>query len=170
MFLKAVVTHSACFRKNVTPPSWVTPACNPSGGAKVIEKNRKNMTPVSIQIQRWLMHPEVWRFVGFAWTVVGLLCYALSTSFNFLLGNWNLTQIFVYIVFSFIICLATLFANVWQHSASLRFRAHMAFLVLTIAPVYSFFFDKAVNGKRDAFGIASCAALAMMSLSLSRRI
>ena len=116
------------------------------------------------------MHPEIWRFVGFTSAIVGLLCYALSTSFHYLFGNWNLTKIFVYVVFSFIICFATLFAKVWKPSASLRFRAHMAFLVLTITSVYSFFFDKVVNGKPDAYSIVSCTAFAMMSFSLSRQI
>ncbi|MED6143900.1 hypothetical protein PIB30_010257 [Stylosanthes scabra] len=128
------------------------------------------MKLLSIQIPRWLIHSEPWRFVGFTSSIVGLLCYALSTSFNFLFGKRNLLKMVIYIVFSFIICLATFFANVWQHSASLRFRAHMAFLVLTVTSVYSFFFDKAVNGKPDVFSLVLCAAFAIMSLSLSRQI
>ncbi|MED6174969.1 hypothetical protein PIB30_074046 [Stylosanthes scabra] len=46
----------------------------------------------------------------------------------------------------------------------------MAFLVLTITSVYSFFFDKAVNGKPDAYSVVSCAAFAIMLFSLSRQI
>ncbi|MED6200710.1 hypothetical protein PIB30_087939 [Stylosanthes scabra] len=128
------------------------------------------MRPLSIQIRRCLMHPDLWRLIGFASSIVGLLCYALSTSFNFLFGKWNLPKISVYIVFSFIICLATFFAKVFQHSASLRLRAHMAFLVLTVTSIYSFFFDKAVTGKPDAYSIFSCASFAIMSFSLSRQI
>ncbi|AES98857.1 transmembrane protein, putative [Medicago truncatula] len=57
---------------------------------------------------RWMMLPKVWRFVGFASSVVGLLCYALSSSFNYLFGEWNLLKIFLYSAFSFIICLVIL--------------------------------------------------------------
>ena len=130
---------------------------------------RKNMAPLLIKIQRWLMQPHVWRFIGLASTVVGLSCYALSSSFNYLFGGWNLLKTIVYSVFSIIICLSILFAKVWQHSRSLRLKAHLAFLVLTITSVYSFFFDKAVNGKPDAYSIVSCAAFAVISLSLSRQ-
>jgi hypothetical protein len=62
-----------------------------------------------------------------------------------------------------------LFAKLFQHSRSLRFKAHTAFLVLTITAVYSFFFDKVMNGKPDAYSLISCAAFAIMSLSLSRQ-
>ncbi|CAI8604940.1 unnamed protein product [Vicia faba] len=62
-----------------------------------------------------------------------------------------------------------LYANIWKSSSSLRFKAHTAFLVLTITSVYSFFFDKVVNGKPDAYSLVSCASFAIMSLSLSRR-
>jgi hypothetical protein len=115
------------------------------------------------------MQPKLWRFIGFSSAVIGLLCYALSSSFNYLFGDWNLLKIFLYSIFSFIICMAILFAKVWQHSTSLRFKAHTAFLVLTITSLYSFFFDKVMNGKPDAYSLISCAAFAIMSLSLSRQ-
>ncbi|XP_058747955.1 exocyst complex component EXO70B1-like isoform X2 [Vicia villosa] len=54
------------------------------------------MKHVIIQIQRWLMHIKVWRVVGFTSAVVGLVCYALSSSFNHLFGNWNLCAGFSY--------------------------------------------------------------------------
>lgn len=62
-----------------------------------------------------------------------------------------------------------LYENIWKQSRSLRFKAHTAFLVLTITSVYSFYFNKVVNGKPDAYGLISCAAFAIMSLSLSRQ-
>ncbi|PNY05207.1 exocyst complex component [Trifolium pratense] len=127
------------------------------------------MTLILIQIQRSLMHTKVWRFVGFASAVVGLVCYALSSSFNHLFGNWTLLKIILYTVFSFIICLVILYTNIWSHSRSLRFKAHTAFLVLTITSVYSFYFDKVMNGKPDVYSLISCAAFAIMSLSLSRQ-
>ncbi|KAJ1386250.1 Exocyst complex component Exo70 [Sesbania bispinosa] len=127
------------------------------------------MVPIIIQILRWLMQPLVWRFVGFGSAVVGLVCYALSSSFNHLFGQWNLFKIFLYTAFSFIISLLILFAKIWQQSTSLRFKAHWAFLVLTITSVYSFFYDKVVNGKPDAYSLISCSAFAIMTLSLSRQ-
>jgi hypothetical protein len=116
------------------------------------------------------MHLKVWRFVGFTSSVVGLLCYAFSSSFIHLFGNWNLLKIFLYTTFSFIICLMILFSRTWEHSRSHRFKAHSAFLVLTITSVYSFFSDKIMNGKPDAYSMISSAAFALMSLSLSRQI
>jgi len=116
------------------------------------------------------MQPKVWRFVGFASSVVGLLCYALSSSFNYLFGEWNLSKIFLYSAFSFTISLIILFAKIWQHSRSLRFKAHTAFLVLTITSLYSFYFDKVMNGKPDAYSLISCAAFSIMSVSLSTQI
>ncbi|XP_014503068.1 exocyst complex component EXO70B1 [Vigna radiata var. radiata] len=44
----------------------------------------------------------------------------------------------------------------------------LLFLVLLITSVYSFFFDKQVTEKPDAYGLVSCAAFAIMSLGLSR--
>ncbi|KAL5102296.1 hypothetical protein RYX36_006623 [Vicia faba] len=118
---------------------------------------------------------EIYRLcLSCCWThllcaVVGLLCYALSSSFNRLFGNWNLFKIILYTLFSFIISLMILYANIWKSSSSLRFKAHTAFLVLTITSVYSFFFDKVVNGKPDSYSLVSCASFAIMSLSLSGR-
>ncbi|CAJ2652699.1 unnamed protein product [Trifolium pratense] len=127
------------------------------------------MMHILIQIWKWLMQPKVWRFVGFASSIVGLLCYALSSSFNYLFGDWNLLKIFLYSVFSLIISLIILFAKIWQHSTSLRFKAHAAFLVLAITSLYSFFFDKVMNGKPDSYSLLSCAAFSIMLLSLSRQ-
>ncbi|RYQ99239.1 hypothetical protein HN873_059167 [Arachis hypogaea] len=127
------------------------------------------MASLVFKIQRWLKQPKVWRFVGFASTVIGLLFYAMSSAFNSLFGEWNLLKTFLYSVLSFIICVTVLFAKAWEHSSNLRIKAHMAFFVLTITSFYSFFFDKAAKGKPDAYGLVSCAAFAVMSLSLSRR-
>jgi len=120
------------------------------------------------QILRWLNKPKVLRLVCLASSVVGLLCYALSSSFNHLLGNyWSWWKMLLYVVFSFIICLAVLFAPARSSSTSLRLEAHLAFLVLIITSVYSFLFDNMVKGKPDAYSLISCAAFAIMSLGLS---
>jgi len=127
------------------------------------------MEPMLMQTVKWVMPPKVWRFVGCASSILGLLCYALSSSFNYLFGEWNLLKIFLYSIFSLIICLMILFAKIWQQSRSLRFKAHTAFLVSTITSLYSFFFDKVVNGKPDAYSLISCASFAIMLLSLSQQ-
>ncbi|KAI5435022.1 uncharacterized protein LOC127118476 [Lathyrus oleraceus] len=118
---------------------------------------------------RSLMQPKIWRFVCFVSSVVGLLSYALSSSFNHLFGKWNFLKVFLYTIFSFIICLTILYANTCQTSSiSLGLKAHLVFSVFTITTVYSFFFDKA-NGKPDLYSLISCAAFAIMSLSLSKQ-
>ncbi|XP_012568456.1 exocyst complex component EXO70B1-like [Cicer arietinum] len=125
---------------------------------------------ILIQIRSWLMQTTVWKYLGFTSAVVGLVCYALSSSFNHLFGNWNLLKIFLYSVFCFIICLLILSAMIWKnHSRRLRFRVQFAFLVLTLTSVYSFFSDRVMNGKPDSYSLISSAAFAIMSLSLSRQ-
>ncbi|XP_027333350.1 exocyst complex component EXO70B1-like [Abrus precatorius] len=110
-----------------------------------------------------------WRFLGLASTIIGLLCYALSSSFNYLFGEWNLFKVFLYLAFSIFISFVILFARECQISNSLRLKAHCAFLILTITSVYSFFFDKVVNGKPDAYSLISCAAFAIVSLTMSKQ-
>jgi len=120
------------------------------------------------QIVRWVTQPMIWRCVCCVSSVVGLLCYALSSSFNHLFGNCNFFKVFLYSVFSFIICLAILFANKCHTSSTnLSLKAHLVFLVFIITTVYSFFFDKA-NGKPDLYSLISSAAFSIMSLSLSK--
>ncbi|MED6164251.1 hypothetical protein PIB30_087925 [Stylosanthes scabra] len=127
------------------------------------------MASLLTEIQRCLRQSHVWRFVGLASTIVGLSCYALSSSFNHLFGKWNFLKIFIHIISSIIICFMILFAKAWQFSAALRFKAHLSFLALTITAVYSFFLDRDVNGKPDVYSLISCAAFAVMSLCLSRQ-
>ncbi|KAK7321388.1 hypothetical protein VNO77_31991 [Canavalia gladiata] len=129
---------------------------------------REIMVLMLIQIQRWLMMPKVWRFVCFISCVIGLLCYALSSSFNLLFGKWMWWKILLYIVFSFFIGLAFLFLKPWERSTSPRLETHMAYLVLMMTSVYSFFFDKEASGKADAYSLVSTAAFAIMSLGLSK--
>ncbi|RDX83109.1 Scarecrow-like transcription factor PAT1, partial [Mucuna pruriens] len=121
---------------------------------------------------RWVTQAQIWRFVCLTSSVIGLICYGLSSSFILLFGNWNLLKILSYSVFSFAICLAVWFAKVCQHSHSMNLicKAHLSVMVLTVTSVYSFFYDKQVNTKPDAFSLISCASFAIMSLSLSTQI
>lgn len=127
------------------------------------------MSPI-IPILNFLNHPILWRFTGFISSIIGLLCYALSSSFKHLFGEWNLLKIFLYVTLSFITCIIVLLAKKWQLSKSLILKAHVGFLILMLTSVYSFFYDKSVNGKSDVLGLISCVAFALMSLSLSRQI
>ncbi|ESW14091.1 hypothetical protein PHAVU_008G252300 [Phaseolus vulgaris] len=121
-----------------------------------------------IKIQSWLHQPKVWRFVCFVSSIVGLVCYAFCSSFNHLLGNWTWWKIFLYIVFSFLISLSTLFAKTWEYFNYRCLEAHTAFSTLLLTSVYSFFLDKDVKEKLDAYSLVSCVAFAIMSLGLSR--
>ncbi|KAF7816181.1 exocyst complex component EXO70B1-like [Senna tora] len=122
-----------------------------------------------MRLPKLLMQPLLWRVVGFTSSVVGLICYALSSSFTHLFGKWNLLKMLIYSVVSFIICSFMLFAKKWKVSRSLLVKAQFGFLVLMLTSLYSFFYDKAVNGKPDLFSFISCAAFSAMSLSLSRQ-
>ncbi|XP_045832142.1 uncharacterized protein LOC123923498 [Trifolium pratense] len=117
---------------------------------------------------RWARQPKIWRFVCFISSVVGFLCYALSSSFNHLFGNWNLLKISLFTVFGLLICLTILFART-SHTfgTSLPYKTHLVFLVFAISTVYSFFFDKA-NGKPDLYCLIY-VAFAIMSLCLSKQ-
>ncbi|QCE01013.1 exocyst complex component 7 [Vigna unguiculata] len=121
-----------------------------------------------IKIQSWLHQPKVWRFVCFSSSIVGLLCYAFNSFFNHLIGNWSWWKIFLYIVFSFLISLSTLFAKTWEYSNSRCLEAHVAFSTLLVTSVYSFFLDKYVKEKPDVYSLVSSVAFAIMSLGLSR--
>ncbi|KAK8467106.1 hypothetical protein PHAVU_008G252432 [Phaseolus vulgaris] len=121
-----------------------------------------------IKIQSRLLQPKVWRFVCFVSSIVGLVCYALSSSFNHLCGDWTWWKIFLYIGFSLFISLSTLFAKPWEFNNSHCLEAHTAFFILLITSVYSFFFDKEVTEKPDSYSLVSSAAFAIMSLGLSR--
>lgn len=123
-----------------------------------------------IPILSLLKQPILWRFIGFISSIIGLLCYALSSSFKHLFGEWNSLKIFLYTLVSLITCSIVLLVKKWKLSKSLMLKAHVGFLVLMLTSVYSFFYDKAVNGKSDVLGLISCAAFALMSFSLSRQI
>ncbi|MED6150783.1 hypothetical protein PIB30_075849 [Stylosanthes scabra] len=112
-------------------------------------------------------HQEmVRRLVSCVSTVVGLVCYCYSTSFIHLFGEWTWWKIFLYLLFSCLSCLAVLFRKEWssviipqQHESFSRF------LVATSTTILLFFSDRASKGEPDAFGVISCVAFSVMSLS-----
>ncbi|KAF7816183.1 Calmodulin-binding transcription activator 5 [Senna tora] len=124
-----------------------------------------------IPIPNLLMQPPMlWKCVGFVSSVIGLVSYALSSSFTHLFGEWNLLKILIYAGFSLIICSIMLFAKKRQLSRSFLLKSHVGFLVLMLASLYSSFYDKSMNGKPDVLSLISSGAFALMSLSLSRQI
>lgn len=99
-----------------------------------------------------------------------MICYALSSSFKHLFGEWNFFKIIVYVVVGFSFSSMMLFLKKWRLSRSLLLKGHLGVLVLLLTSLYSFISDKAVNGKPDLLSLVSCAAFALMSLCLSRQI
>ena len=123
-----------------------------------------------VEIHSWLQQPKVRKFLCFVSSIVGLICYALSSSFNKLFGKWTWWNILLYIVFCLCIIfyLVYMLANTWEPSlTSSRLKAHSAFLVLLMTSVYSFFVDKELQGKPDVYSLVSSAAFAIASLGLS---
>ncbi|KAL5095723.1 hypothetical protein RYX36_000050 [Vicia faba] len=139
---------------------------------QIICKTCKRAARVMLQASVRVLQAEVtWRLVGLVSSVVGLLCYALSPSFNQLIGGWNSFKIVLYAMFSLIIGATILFGK--KSSLSVRYveyKTYMKFAVLMIVSVYSFYYDNAVAGKPELLSLVSNAALALMSLSLSRLV
>ena len=132
----------------------------------------ENSLPDNYENSLSLSNPNaLWRLVGLVSSVVGQLCFAQSPSFNRLIGKWTILKYFLYGLFSLAIFTTILFVK--QHSSSTRYahiKTYMSFAVLMIISVYSFYYDKAVNGKPEILSLVSNAAFALMSLSLSKLI
>lgn len=119
-------------------------------------------------LHRVFQAETTWRLVGLISSVVGLLCYALSPSFNRLIGRWEPFKFFLYGVLSLAILTTICFAK--RSSLSTQHtqlkKTCTIFAVLMIISVYSFFYDRAVNGKPDILSVVSNAAFALLSVSL----
>ncbi|XP_058758441.1 uncharacterized protein LOC131631689 [Vicia villosa] len=124
-----------------------------------------------IRISNRLIKKKLWRILGFFSSIVGLISYAFSSSFNHLFGEWNSFKIVVYTVVSFIISSMMLFLKRLKLSRRFLMKAHLGVLVLLLTSLYSFVSDnKDLNGKPDLLSLISCAAFALMSFCLSRHI
>ncbi|KAI9125109.1 hypothetical protein K1719_003765 [Acacia pycnantha] len=128
----------------------------------------------NIEIRR-----RVWRVLGFVSCVVGFICYALSTSFYDLFGQWTSFKIVLYSILSTIFCVFTLFVNKCpKFSGALLLKAQVGFLALILTSLYSFYDDrcKQHDGEdnkgrgRNILSLVSSAAFAFMSVSLSKQI
>ncbi|KAJ7982093.1 Exocyst subunit exo70 family protein [Quillaja saponaria] len=121
-----------------------------------------------------LVLPIFWRIVGFGSSIVGFTCYALSSSFNELIGGWNPWKLVVYSTVSSLFSVVLLFAKNLGFPKSFLVKAHVTYLVLMISSLYSFYQDKrSTTGKQEnkygtTLSLISSCAFALMSMSLSR--
>ncbi|KAK4278690.1 hypothetical protein QN277_016503 [Acacia crassicarpa] len=122
------------------------------------------------RVQDLRNHPIFVRTVGSLSCVVGLLCYALSSSFKSLFGEWNPTKIVLYIILSSIISVVVLFEDKSRVSVVSKLKPHVEFLVLMLTSLYSFFADQSMKGKPDTWSVVSSGAFALTSLCLSLQI
>lgn len=129
-----------------------------------------------------VIHPNVWRFLGFGSSVVGFSCYALSPSFHHLFGHWNLLKIILYSLLALIFSLLMLFVNnlLLIFSRGFLMKTHVGFLALVLTSLYAFYDDdRSKQGGHDVeikgsynsiLSLVSFGAFALMSMSLSRQI
>ncbi|KAI9074863.1 hypothetical protein K1719_043171 [Acacia pycnantha] len=117
-----------------------------------------------------LDHSVLGRIVGSLSCVVGLLCYALSSSFKSLFGEWNPTKIVLYIILISIISVVVLFEAKSRVSFVSKLKPHVQFLVLMLTSLYSFFADRYKKGRPDTWSVISSVAFALASLCLSQQI
>ncbi|XP_045832143.1 uncharacterized protein LOC123923499 [Trifolium pratense] len=124
-----------------------------------------------IRIPNRLIQKKLWRILGFFSSIIGLISYAISSSFNQLFGNWNFIKIIIYTVVSFSITSMMLFLEKWKLSRRFLLKAHLGVLVLLLASFYSFVSDyKTLNQKPDLLSLISCSSFALMCFCLSRQI
>ncbi|KAJ7949020.1 Exocyst subunit exo70 family protein [Quillaja saponaria] len=125
-------------------------------------------------ISELLVLPLFWRIVGFVSSIVGFICYALSSSFKQLLGEWNPWKIVTYSLVSSVLSGMMLFAKNLGFSKNFMLKAHVGYLVLMLTSLYSFYEDKkSMEGKGEnkygsIFGLISSCSFELMSMSLSR--
>ncbi|KAI9078266.1 hypothetical protein K1719_039768 [Acacia pycnantha] len=118
------------------------------------------------RVLNMLNHSIFGRTVGSLSCVVGLICYALSSSFKSLFGEWNPTKIVFYIILSSMIIVVVLFEAKSRVSVVSKLKPHVEFLVLMLTSLYSFFADRSTKGKPDTWSVVSSVAFALTSLSV----
>ncbi|KAJ1386245.1 Exocyst complex component Exo70 [Sesbania bispinosa] len=119
-----------------------------------------------------LTHPKFWRIVGFVSSVIGMLCYAWSLSFEHVGEKYHILKISLYGVVSFTIIFVMFFARkgLGRFSKSFLLKALVGVLALMLTSLYNFFSDKDSNQKTDVFNLISNGSFALMLLSLSKQI
>lgn len=110
--------------------------------------------------------------MGFVSSFIGLLCFALSSSFEYLFGERNFLKMCLYTLLSCIILCFMLYAHKWQHKLprNLLLNFHLGFLVLLVTSLSSYFNQGKPDLVPDPLSLISSACFSLMSLSLSRQI
>lgn len=118
------------------------------------------------------------RVVGFGSSIVGFGCYALSSSFHDVFGQWNLWKIVLYCSLSMIISVSMLFVNKYPRfpPRSVWTQTQVGFLVLMLTSLYSYHAGQN-NGSQShshryqgILSLVSSGAFVLLSMSLSRLI
>ncbi|KAJ7958354.1 Exocyst subunit exo70 family protein [Quillaja saponaria] len=131
----------------------------------------------SIRVSKILRLPIVWKLVGLGSSIVGFSCYALSSIFTDLFGEWNPLKIVIYSLVSFLFTGMMLLAKNFGFSKNFLLKAHLGYFILVLTSLYSFFQDKdsSTQGEYESnhhrnriLSLISSAAFALMSMSLSR--
>ncbi|KAK4278686.1 hypothetical protein QN277_016500 [Acacia crassicarpa] len=133
------------------------------------------------RVQNQLNNPIFLKTVGSLSYVIGLVCHALSSSFESLIGEWNPTRIVLYIIFSCIISVVVavfllpsdsvvLFAHRTQDPVVSKLIPLVQFLVLMLTSLCSFFIDRYTKGKPDTWSVVSSYAFALTSMCIARQI
>ncbi|KAK7252425.1 hypothetical protein RIF29_36351 [Crotalaria pallida] len=125
-----------------------------------------------------IIHPLLWRLMGFVSSIVGFTCYAMSPSFQDLFGKPNPFKMVIYSVVSSVISILMLFVQNcrWGVLKSFLMKAHVGFLILTLTSLYSYLEDrsseegKVENGFGRVMNLTSTGAFALMAMSLSRQL
>lgn len=126
---------------------------------------------------KFLIHPLLWRLTGFVSSIVGFTCYAFSSSFQNMFGQWSQVKIIVYSVVSSLLCISMLLVKrcSGRHGRSLLLKAQLGFVVLAVTSLWSFLQDHSEEGKvgnsySKRMNLTSTGAFALMAISLSRQL
>ncbi|KAI9111466.1 hypothetical protein K1719_017156 [Acacia pycnantha] len=129
-------------------------------------------------LKRILIHPLLWRIVGFVSSIVALTCFALSPSFYDLFGRWNLFKSAIYSIISLSVITMMLFVEkCTSFTRSVMVKAHVGFLVMMLTSLCSIWQDLNSQKENDENGSGGrilnmfwSGAFGLMSLSLSRQL
>ena len=134
--------------------------------------HRKNISKfIKYQVQKLLIHSTFWRFLGFVSSAVGLLCFALSLTFQRLFGKRNIWKMFLYGALSFIIAGFMLLPNKKMRLSRRGWlKVQIVFFVFVFTNLGFHFYEKWISGKPDRFALSSIGMFALSSFSLSCQI
>lgn len=112
---------------------------------------------------------KFWNFMGSLSAITGLVCFALSSTFKKLFGEWDFLHFLIYLSVSSVILLIALLARRIRVSGNFLLKGHMVLFNFGLTCLYSVVRDKTLTGKPDALSTISYGSFALMSLSMSRK-